>query len=615
MLKGQKIFLVFNLAILVFCGLSMCQQSMDTYNCYKTAEKIIVDGKLLEQCWKNAPEIKFKDMVDGSISALQTKAKMLWDDEYFYVGFDCEDPDVWARMGLRDSEIPKNLVFRITSSREGSHPEWYRFESEIMNAEKFVKVFLNPDADESNYMEFHITPINNIFDSWYSHGLNDITKETWENPHVSWTCPGIVSAVYIDGTLNASHDVDRGWSVEFAIPWKSIKFLAKGSCPPEPGDIWSVLLCRLHRPGFWINNPRSYWSWPVVGKLNCHILSTYGRVKFIDEPAKFLRLFAYGSGEPDQILAQAKDIGVTDFIAVGNEETLKKYVEAGEKYGIRTYAMIYLNNIELWNKKYPGTKIPLQKMTEEEEKLKEYFADRDDRVSSGYQMGEMPRPPKKKEVLYTDLLCFHDERVRKLFIEEIDRLSGIKGLSGIMFDFFGYQNYYGCFCEESMKQFEKYQQQHPELDKSKAFEQFSLETLVSFYQNLIAHVKSKDKNLKTIAHIYPVFLPEPFYGNRTGLDYWVQTIAWYFPRDVIEMGKDTKTMLLEEKKYYGHTTGVGMIGYYNRPDAYPLKSAERVEMELKTMLDNGCQYVFVYSLNDVLRTPEIKEIFQKYFKR
>lgn len=278
----KKYFIALLLCVFV-SGFFLICQATDIYNCYKTKESIIIDGKLLEISWKKAPEVVFLDMVNGSVPILKTTGRMIWDDKYFYVGFECEDPDVWARMGLKDSEVPKNLVFRITRKKEGCPSEWYRLESEIMNLEKFVKVFLDPDADESNYMEFHITPINNIFDAWYTHGLHDITKETWESPHVSWSCPGLLSAVYIDGTLNAPHDVDRGWSVELAIPWKSIKFLAKGSCPPKTGDIWNVLLCRLHRSGFWAQGVREHWSWPVVGKLNCHILSTYGRVKFLDK--------------------------------------------------------------------------------------------------------------------------------------------------------------------------------------------------------------------------------------------------------------------------------------------------------------------------------------------
>lgn len=614
LILNQWMVFVFFLGIFIFCSQSLSQQSKDMYDCYKTDEKINVDGRLLESCWQKTKEIKLKDMIDGSEPFFQTTAKMLWDDNYLYIGFECEDTDVWARMGLKDSEIPETLIYRITRKRQGCPPEWYRLEAEIMHLEKFVKVFLDPDADESNYLELHITPINNIFDAWYTHGLQDITTQTWESPNVRWSCPGLVTAVYIDGTLNAPHDIDRGWSVEIAIFWKSIKFLAKGACPPKNGDIWTVLLCRLHRPGFWSQGSKRYWSWPVVGKLNCHILSTYGRVRFLDNSRRFLGLFSSGSGEPEQIILQAKEIGVTDFIVTGDEKPIQRYVEVGKKYGIRIYAMIFLNNIGLWKNTYPETEVPLQKMKDEEEKLKEYFKNKDNRISSGYQMGEIPKA-KNKEVLYTDLLCFHDERVISMFKKEIDRLAKISGITGIMFDFFGYQNYYGCFCKESMKKFEKYLQMHPDIDRDKAFEQFSLETLVSFYQELIEYIHSKNSSLKTFAHIYPVFLPEPFYGSRTGLDYWSQTIAWYFPRDKMEIAIDTKKMLLEEKKYHQNTISVGMLGYYNRPDLYPLKTAERFEMELKTMLENGCQYVFVYSFNDVLKSPEIKEVLKKYFKR
>ncbi len=100
-------------------------------------------------------------MVNGSVPPLKTTARILWDDDYFYFGFECEDPDVWARVGLRDNEVPKDLVFSISVPKDKTG--WYRLETEIVNLDKFVKVFLDPDADGKGVMEFHINPINNIF--------------------------------------------------------------------------------------------------------------------------------------------------------------------------------------------------------------------------------------------------------------------------------------------------------------------------------------------------------------------------------------------------------------------------------------------------------------------
>ncbi|MCM8822480.1 MAG: sulfatase-like hydrolase/transferase [Candidatus Omnitrophica bacterium] len=63
------------LFIMVVSYCSICQ-AMDIYNCYKTKEKIVVDGKLLENAWKKAPELIFLDMVEGSVPALKTTAGM-----------------------------------------------------------------------------------------------------------------------------------------------------------------------------------------------------------------------------------------------------------------------------------------------------------------------------------------------------------------------------------------------------------------------------------------------------------------------------------------------------------------------------------------------------------
>ncbi|HOL50211.1 MAG TPA: hypothetical protein PLW07_06485, partial [bacterium] len=74
MKKNQKLFLFL---LCIFFGYSMCHAS-DIYNCYKTRERIVIDGKLQETSWKNARELIFKDMVNGSPASLKTTAKMMW---------------------------------------------------------------------------------------------------------------------------------------------------------------------------------------------------------------------------------------------------------------------------------------------------------------------------------------------------------------------------------------------------------------------------------------------------------------------------------------------------------------------------------------------------------
>jgi hypothetical protein len=59
---------------------------------------------------------------------------------------------------------------------------------------------------------------------------------------------GLETAVKIDGTLNNNSDIDKGWTLEIAIPWSGLSLLANGrSIPPKNGDIWSLFLGRFQK--------------------------------------------------------------------------------------------------------------------------------------------------------------------------------------------------------------------------------------------------------------------------------------------------------------------------------------------------------------------------------
>ena len=50
---------------------------------------------------------------------------------------------------------------------------------------------------------------------------------------MDWDFPGLRWAVHVDGTLNDDRDIDRGWTVEAAFPWKGFERLA-GDGPSLP---------------------------------------------------------------------------------------------------------------------------------------------------------------------------------------------------------------------------------------------------------------------------------------------------------------------------------------------------------------------------------------------
>ena len=220
------------------------------YVCYRTEGAILVDGHLHEPSWQRAPWIQdFAELVDPEhVPCLATRAKMLWDDEYLYIGAELEDPDVWGTFTVRDSPI---------CSRDTD-----------------FEVFIDPDGDALNYMEFEINALNCVWDL-----LLEQPYERGGPAHTEWNWEHMKTAVQVDGTLNAPWITDHGWTVEIALDWASMAPQALGmSCPPRHGDQWRLNMCRVHRD----RGERVAWNWvwSTHGIHNMHVPEMFGTVQF-----------------------------------------------------------------------------------------------------------------------------------------------------------------------------------------------------------------------------------------------------------------------------------------------------------------------------------------------
>jgi len=220
------------------------------YICYRTAGDINVDGQLYEPSWKTTPKTeRFADIESGLRVPLNTVAKMLWDDEYFYIGFICEEPDVWATLTERDS---------------------------VIYADNDVEVFIDPDDDTLNYYELEINALNTVWDLLLSKPYNKGGRA--DN---SWDIEGLKHAVKINGTLNQPEDTDKGWTVELAFPWKALaQYSGKMSSPPQNGDRWRVNFSRVERIRNSDKRDCDNWVWAVQRKINMHIPERWGYVTF-----------------------------------------------------------------------------------------------------------------------------------------------------------------------------------------------------------------------------------------------------------------------------------------------------------------------------------------------
>ena len=91
------------------------------YVAYRSASPPAIDGRLDEPAWAAAAWTDAFVDIEGDRRPrprFATRAKMLWDDEYFYVAAELEEPHVWAtldRARLRSSST-------TTTSRSSSTP-------------------------------------------------------------------------------------------------------------------------------------------------------------------------------------------------------------------------------------------------------------------------------------------------------------------------------------------------------------------------------------------------------------------------------------------------------------------------------------------------------------
>ncbi len=241
--------------------------SPEEYVCYKSDGPIIIDGKLDDLQWKKAKWTNNFVDIRGTknIPRFCTKAKMLWDENYFYIATELEETDIWATLTAKDDTIFNDNCF---------------------------EVFIDPDGDTQNYCELEINALNTIWDL-----LLIKTYRDYKKPAVSgWEIKGLKTNISIDGSLNKTGDKDSLWTIEIAFPWKVFKELTNLPVPPRHNDQWRVNFLRVE----WMNESLNgnyrkksdpltrkpsvdFWSWCPQGIVNIHYPEMWGYVQFSDQ--------------------------------------------------------------------------------------------------------------------------------------------------------------------------------------------------------------------------------------------------------------------------------------------------------------------------------------------
>ncbi|MEA3400174.1 MAG: hypothetical protein U9R79_02910 [Armatimonadota bacterium] len=315
----------------------------------------------------------------------------------------------------------------------------------------------------------------------------------------------------------------------------------------------------------------------------------------------------------DAFMAEAEAVGFDALITWSTDpELLRRAVEAGARHNIGVFSCISpMGRLgELWSQRYPERPVPWQVMSEDEEAALSFITAGRNRYIIPYQFGG--EPVMTNEVLTNRIICLNNQEARDRLKALIDDIASVPGLEGLAFDGFGYQNYHCCYCDRCQSLLAEYGEAHPELSPDEARVAFFRDTLVDYINDLADYARSRRADIKTSIHIWPVFAPDPLYGNRLDVDFCGQTAAWYTLWPEEKIAEYSRIISQAAREYHQRQEGVCMIGYYHRPGEFPVKDAARVDMELRTMIENGCRRIQVCSAIDVIRNEEISEVFRRY---
>ena len=238
------------------------------YVCARAKHSVKVTGRMDDPAWEHAPWTDYFVDIEGHHKPnprFHTRARMLWDDEYLYIGAYLDEPHV------RGTLTEKNSI--------------------IFNDPDF-EIFIDPDGDNHNYYEFEINALGTIWELSLERPYRDGGPV-----HRGDNMPGLVAAVHIDGSLNDPSDTDCGWSVEVAIPWSGLARYTGDSqrCPPLPGDQWRLNMSRVN----WLvdivdgryqkvpreAHPEDNWVWSPQRAVDMHRPEQWGYIQFAEGSA------------------------------------------------------------------------------------------------------------------------------------------------------------------------------------------------------------------------------------------------------------------------------------------------------------------------------------------
>jgi uncharacterized lipoprotein YddW (UPF0748 family) len=498
---GIKVFKFFFILGMLFCASGLFSQHASHYICYRAEIPVRIDGAADDPAWLDAEWSNDFADITGSPSlnpSLQTRVKMLWDDQYLYVIAELKEPHIWGSIRQKDAVIFQDNDFEL---------------------------FLDPEGDGLNYYEIEVNALGTIWDLMLTKAY-----QTGGKPINSWDLKGLKSAISINGTINNPDDRDSSWTVEMALPWSQLTRGSAKEFHPADGVQWRVNFSRVEwktkinegnyekikDPATGKPLPEDNWVWSPMGVVSMHLPERWGYLEFSDhsmnrrpDPAVKPQILAWMHGHRnwtveqwDSVFALFKISGITEVMTSADTATLNHVLPLATRYGIRLQSWFFtmLNNDSSLTRQHPGW----------------FVVNRNGKscITDPAYVG------------YYRFLCPSNPDVREYLRKRVDPFLAVKGLDGIHLDYirfpdvilpealwqvYGivqdkeYPQYDYCYCQVCREKFQKIygrdilQQEHPETDSS--WREFRMNQVSEVVAGLADYAHQKGK--KITAAVFP----------------------------------------------------------------------------------------------------------------
>jgi hypothetical protein len=254
-------------------------------SCPRAVHPIPVDGDLTKPAWRDvARSPRFVDMVSGEPALYDTRVACQWDAERFYVAYWVEEPQVRAALTERDSFIWNDNDVELFVAGDDCY-----YELEVNSFGTVYEAFFVWQDAMRRGGRFDVPRLDLYSPSIDLLGGFQDASRWGKHPRgrrfafLDFDLEGLQTAVRVDGRINDPETIDRGWTVEMALPWSSLAFLFDGRpMPPAPGE---TLRCdfsrfeavRVHGKAL-PENPG--WSLNPHGVYDSHIPESFSIVRF-----------------------------------------------------------------------------------------------------------------------------------------------------------------------------------------------------------------------------------------------------------------------------------------------------------------------------------------------